>query len=150
MSLLLLFITQSCPILCNPMDCNTPGFPVHHHLPEIAQVHDHCISDAVQPSHPKMPSSLCALNLSQHQGLFSMSRLFTSDDQNTGASASGSVLPVHIQGLSPLRLTGLISLLSNGLSVVLSSITVWRHQCFGILPSLHSRSRNHMWPRGRP
>ena len=67
---------------------------------------------------------------------FSMSRLLASDDQNTGASASASVLPVNIQGWSPLRLTGLTSLLSKGLSGVFSSTTVWRHQFFGILPSL--------------
>ena len=56
--------------LCNPMDCSTPGPPVPHHLLKFAQVHVHCISDAIQPSHPLMPSSPFALNLSQHQGLF--------------------------------------------------------------------------------
>ena len=56
--------------LCDPMDCSTPGFPVPHHLLEFAQVHVHCVSDAVQPSHPLMPFSPSALNLSQHQGLF--------------------------------------------------------------------------------
>ena len=75
---------------------------------------------------------------------FSMSRLLASDDQNTGASASASVLPVNIQGWSPLRLTGLTSLLSKGLSGVFSSTTVWRHQFFGILPSLWSSSHNCM------
>ena len=70
-----------------------------------------------------MPSS--ALNLSQHQVLF---QLFTSGGQNTGASASASVLPTSIQDWFPLRLTGLISLLSKGLSEVFSSTTVWRHQ----------------------
>ena len=80
-------VTKSCPILCNPMDCSTPGFPVPHHLLEFAQVHVHCICDAIQPSLPLMPSSLSALNLSQHQELF-QSQLFTSDDQNTGVSAS--------------------------------------------------------------
>ena len=54
---------------------------------------------------------------------------------NTRASASASVLPVNTQGWLPLRLTGLISLLSRGLSGVFSSTTVWRHQFFGILPS---------------
>ena len=49
------------------MDCSMPGFPVPHHLPEFAQVHLHCIGDAVQPSHPLMPSSLSALNLTQYQ-----------------------------------------------------------------------------------
>ena len=61
-------------------------------------------------------------------GTFPMSCLFTSDDQNTGASSSASVLPVNVQGWSPLRLTGLISLLSKGLSGVFSRTTVWRHQ----------------------
>ena len=73
-------VAQSCPTLCNPMDCSTPGLPVPPHLPEFAQIHVHCISDAIQPSHPLTPSS-SALNLSQHQGFFSMSHLFTSDDQ---------------------------------------------------------------------
>ena len=55
---------------------------------------------------------------------FSNESQFASDDQNTGASASAALLPVNIQGFSPLRLTGLISLLSKGLSVVFSSTTV--------------------------
>ena len=74
---------------------------------------------------------------------FPVSCLFASDDQNTGVSASASVLPVNIQGWSPLKLTGLISLLSKGLSGVFSSTTIGRHQFFGILPSLRSSSRNH-------
>ena len=65
---------------------------------------------------------------------FSNKHLFTSDDQNTGASASASICPVNIQGRSPLTLTGLISLLSKELSSVFSSTTVWRHQFFGVLP----------------
>ena len=63
-------VTQSFPILCNPVDCSTPGLPVSHHLPEFAQVHVYCISDAVQGSHPLTPSSTSALNLPQYQGLF--------------------------------------------------------------------------------
>ena len=66
-------------------------------------------------------------------GTFPMTRLFASDDQNVGASASASVLPVNIQCWFPLRLTGLISLLAKGLSGVFSSTTVWRHPFFGIL-----------------
>ena len=73
-------------------------------------------------------------------GTFSVNRLFTSDDQNTGASAS--VLSVNIQGWSPLRLTDLISLQSKGLSGVFSNTTVQRHQFFGILPSLWFSSHN--------
>ena len=63
-------VAQSCPTCCDPMDVSTLGLPVSHRLPEFAQVHVHCISDAVQSPHPLMPSFPSALNLSQHQGLF--------------------------------------------------------------------------------
>ena len=67
-------------------------------------------------------------------GTFPMSLLFATNDQNTGASASAWALPLNIQGWSSIRLTGLISLLSKGLSGVFFSTTVWRHWFFGILP----------------
>ena len=61
--------SQSCPILCNPTNCSTPGLPVHRQLPEFTQTHVHSAGDATQPSHPlSCPSP--AFNLSQHQGLF--------------------------------------------------------------------------------
>ena len=63
-------VAQSCPTLCNPMDCSTPGLPVHHQLPEPTQTHVHWVSDAIQPSHPLSSPSPPARNLSQHQGLF--------------------------------------------------------------------------------
>ena len=63
-------VIQSCLTLCDHMDCSTPGLPVPHHLLEFAQVHVHFINNAVQPSHPLMPFSPSALNLSQHQVLF--------------------------------------------------------------------------------
>ena len=63
-------VTQSCPTFCNPMDCSTPGLPVHHQLPEFTQTHVHWVGDAIQPSHPLLSPSPPALNLSQHQGLF--------------------------------------------------------------------------------
>ena len=63
-------VTQSCPTLCDPMNCSTPGLPVHHQLPEPTQTHVHCVGDAIQPSHPLLSSFHSALNLSQHQGLF--------------------------------------------------------------------------------
>ena len=61
---------QSLPILCDPMDCSMPGFPVHHQLPELVQTHVHRVGDAIQPSHPLLSPSPPAFNLSQHQGLF--------------------------------------------------------------------------------
>ena len=63
-------VTQSCPALCNPMDCSTRGLPVHHQLPECTQTHVHWVGDAIQPSHPLSSPSSPAFNLSQHQGLF--------------------------------------------------------------------------------
>ena len=63
-------VTQSCPTLCDPMNCSTPGLPVHHHLPESTQTHVHWVDDAIQPSHPLSSPSPPALNLSQPQSLF--------------------------------------------------------------------------------
>ena len=63
-------VTQSCPILCDPMNHSTPGLPVHHQLPESTQTNVHWVGNAIQPSHPLSSLSPSALNLSQHQGLF--------------------------------------------------------------------------------
>ena len=63
-------VALSCLTLCDPMDCSTPGFPVLHQLPELAQTHVHQVGDAIQPSHPLSSSSPPTFNLSQHQGLF--------------------------------------------------------------------------------
>ena len=63
-------VTRSCLTLCDPMDCSTPGLPVHHQLPEFTQTRVHWVSDTIQPSHPLSSPSPPALNLSQHQGLF--------------------------------------------------------------------------------
>ena len=62
-------ITQSCPTLCDPMNCSTPGLPVHHQLPEFTQTHAHRVGDAIQPSYPLSSPSPPAPNPSQHQGL---------------------------------------------------------------------------------
>ena len=62
-------VTQLCLTLCDPMDCSTPGFPVHHQLPELTQTHVHRVGDAIQPSHPLSSPSPPNFNLSQHQGL---------------------------------------------------------------------------------
>ena len=63
-------IVQLCPTLCDPMDCSTPGLPVHHQLPESTQTHVHWVGDAIQPSHPLSSPSWSAFSLYQHQGLF--------------------------------------------------------------------------------
>ena len=51
-------VAQLCPTLCDPMDCSTPGFPVHHQLPEFTQTHVHSVRHAIQPSHPRQPLPL--------------------------------------------------------------------------------------------
>ena len=61
---------QSCPTLCDPMNCSTPGLPVHHQLPEFTQTHVHRVGDAIQPSHLLLSPSPPAPNPSQNQGLF--------------------------------------------------------------------------------
>ena len=63
-------VTQSYPTLCEPMNCSTPGLPVHHQPPDSTQTHVHWVSDAIQPPYPCWLSSPPALNLSQHQGFF--------------------------------------------------------------------------------
>ena len=63
-------VAQSCPTFCDPMNCSTPGLPVHHQLPEFTQTHVHRVSDAIQPSHSLSSPSPPAPNPSQHQSLF--------------------------------------------------------------------------------
>ena len=110
-------VAQSGPTLCDPMDCSTLGFPVLHHLPELAQTHVHWVSDAIQPSHP-LSSPSPALILSH----LLMKRRFASSDQSTGASVWALVLPMNIQDWFLLGLTGLINFQSKGLSIVFSHI----------------------------
>ena len=64
-------VTQSCPTLCDSTDCSTPGFPVHHQLPEFTQTHLHWVGDAIQPSHPLSSPSPPALNLFPSVRVFS-------------------------------------------------------------------------------
>ena len=63
-------VAQSCLTLWDPMNCSTPGFPVHHQLPEFTQTHVHWVGDAIQPFHPLSSPSPPAPNPSQHQSLF--------------------------------------------------------------------------------
>ena len=142
-------VTQLCPTLCDPMDCSTPGFPVHHQLPELAQTH---------PSswwcHPAISSSV--VPFSSHlqsfpaSGSFQMSQFFTSGGQRIGVSASVSVLLMNTQDWSPLGWTGWISLQSKGLSRVFSNTTVQKHQFFSAQLSSQSNSHIHTWLLEKP
>jgi len=138
-------VTQSCPTLCDPMNCSTPGLPVHHQLPEFTQTPVHWVSDAIQPSHPLSSPSPPAPNPSQHQSLFQWVNSAWGG-QSTGVSALASFLPKNTQGWSPLEWTGWISLQSKGLSRVLSNTTVQKHQIFGNQLSYFSANRR--WQSG--
>ena len=131
-------VTQSCLTICDPMDCSTPGFPVPHHLPELAQTHVHGVSDGW--THPTISSSVVpfssCLQSFPVSGYFLMSQFFTSG-QSIEASASASVFLMNIQYWFLLGLTGLIFLLSKGLSRVFSNTIVQKHQFFGAQPSSH-------------
>ena len=96
-------VTQSCLTLCDPTDCSTPGFPVHHQLPELAQIHVHPVGDVIQPAF--IPFSFC-IQFFPASGSFPMSQFFASSGQSVGASASASVLPMNIQDWVPSGLTG--------------------------------------------
>ena len=63
-------VVQSCPTLCDPINCSAPGLPAHHQLLEFTQTHVHCVSEAIQPFHPLSSPSSPVLNLSQHHDLF--------------------------------------------------------------------------------
>ena len=97
--------------LCNPVDCSTPGFPVPHQLPKLAQTHVHWVSDAILPSHSlSSPSPPHPLQSFPSSGSFLMSQLFTSGGQSIGVSVSAPVLPMDSQDWFPLGWTGWILL----------------------------------------
>ena len=124
-------VAQSCPTLCDPMNRDTPGLPVHHQLLEFTQTHVRQVSDAIQPSHslssllllPQIPPSI---------------RVFSSE-----STLRMRFLPKNTQDRSPLEWTGWISLHSKGLSRVFSNTTVQKHQFFGAQPSSQSNSHIH-------
>ena len=107
-----------------------------------------------QGCHPTISSSVIpfssCLQSFPASGSFPMSRLFASGGQSIRASASASVLPMNTQDWSPLGWTGLVSLLSKGLSRVFSSTTVQRHQFFGTQPFLLSSFHICMWLLEKP
>ena len=136
-------VAQSCPTLCNSMNCSTPGLPVHppgvhsNSRPSSRWCHP-TISSSVVPF-SSCPQSFPA------SGSFQMSQLFVSGGQSIEVSALISVLPMNTQDWSLLEWTGWISLHAKGLSRVFSNTTVQKHQFFSAQPSLSSNSHIHTW-----
>ena len=116
-------VTQSCPILCDPMNCSMPSLPVHHQLPEFTQTHVHEISDAIQPSYPLSSPSPPTFSLSQNQGLF---KWVSSSHQ--GAKVSEFQLNIsssnEYSGLISFRMDWLDLLTVQGTQRVFSNTTV--------------------------
>ena len=107
-------VAQLCPSHCSLMNCSTPGFPALHYLLEFAQTHVRWVNDAMSASHSLVAPFSSCLQSFPSSGSFPVSRLFTSGGQSIRVSVL--VLPMNIQSWFPLGLTGLISLLSRGLS----------------------------------
>ena len=105
-SIVVVVVAKSCPTFCNPMACNTPGFPDLHHLPELAQTHVYWS----QWCHPTISSSIAPFSSCPQSfpasGSFLMSQFFEPGCESIVASTSASGLPMHIQGWFPLGLTG--------------------------------------------
>ena len=137
-----LFSLQIVSSPSRPMGCSTLGFSVPHQFLEFAQVPVPWISDAISSSF--FLFSFCFQSFLA-SGSFPMSQLFASGGQSIGTSASASVFPKSIQGWFPFKLTGLLSLLSKGVSRAFSSTTVRKHQLFSTLPSLLSSSHICTW-----
>ena len=125
------------------MDCSTPGFAVHHQLPEFTQTHIHWAGDTIQPSHPLSAPSPPAFNISQHQGLFQWVSSSHQVAKVLEFQLQHQSFQMNIQDQLPLGWTGWISLQSKGLSRVFSNTKVQKHQFFSTQLSLQSNSHIH-------
>ena len=115
---------QSCPILCDSMNCSTPGFPVLHYLQEFIQTLVHWGGEAIQSFHPLLPPFLPALNLSQHQGLFQRAGFSHQVVKDWCFSISSSN---EYSGLIYFMINWFDFLVIQGLSRVFSSTIIWKH-----------------------
>ena len=142
-------VAQLCPTHCDPMDCSTPGFPVHHQLPKLAQTHVHRVGHAIQPSHLLSSPSPPAFNPSQHQGLFNESVLHIWWPKYWSFSFSTSPSNEHSRLIS-FRIDWLDLLLSKELARIFPSTIIQKNQFFGAkrsfcptLVSMHDYWKNH-------
>ena len=134
-------VTQSCPTLCDPMDCSMPSLPVHHQLLELTQTHAHWVGDAIQPSHPLSSPSTPAFNLSQHQSLFQESILHIRQPKYWSFSFSISPSNEHPGlisfGMNWLDLLAVQETLKSLLQDHSSKASILRHSAFFIVQLSH-------------
>ena len=143
-------VAQSCPTLYDPMNCSTPGLPVHHQLPEFTQTHVRWIRDALQPSHPLSSPSPPAPNPSQYPRVFSSESTLRMRWAKYW-SFSFSIIPSkEIPGLISFRMDWLDLRAVQRLSRVFSNTTVQKHQFFGAQLSSQSNSHIRTWPLEKP
>ena len=135
-------VSQSCPTLCNPMNCSMPGLLVHHQLPEFTQTHVHRISDAIQPSHLCRPLLLLP-PIPPTIRVFSNESTLPLRWPKYWSFSFSIITSKENPGLISFRMDGWISLQSKGLSRVFSNTTVQKHQFFGAQPSSQSNSHIH-------
>ena len=142
-------VTQSCLTLCNSIDCQRPGLPVHHQLPEVTQTHLHWVDDAIQPSHPFCPLLLLP-------SMFPSIRVFSNESVlrirwpkywSFGYSISPSN---EYSGLISFRIDWFDNLAVQGILKSLLNTTVQKHQFFGAQLSLYSNSYIHTWLLEKP
>ena len=133
-------VAQSCPALCDPMDCSIPGFTVLYHLPELAQTHVRWVGDAIQPSHSLSSPSPPAFSLTQYQGFSNESVLHIRWPKYWSFSFSISpsndysgLISFRMDWFDLLAVQGTLKSLNHSLK---HNITVWKHQFFSVQLSL--------------
>ena len=142
-------VIQSCPTLCNPMDCSTPGLPVHHELLEFTQTHVHRVSDAIQPFHPLSSPFPPAFNLSQHQDLFywvtslhQVAKVLEFQLQHQSFQWTPRMISFRMDWLDLLAVQGTLkSLLQHHFKSINSSAFSFLHS--STLTSTHDHLKNH-------
>ena len=145
------FSCSSYPTICDPMDCSTPDFPVHHQLMEFAQAHVHWVSDAIQPSHLLLSPSVL------RPSIFPSIRVFPNESvfpirwpKYYNFSLSISLSNEYPRMISFRKILDLVSLQSKRLSRVFSNTTIQKYQFFGTQPSLWSNCHIHTWLLEKP
>ena len=142
-------VTQSCLTPCDPMDCSTPGVPVHYQLLELAQTHVHRVGDAIQPSHPCLPLLLLP-------SIFPSIRVFSSESVLLIRwpkywRFSFTISPSNgYSGLIFFRIDWFDLMQYRKLSRVFSNNTVQKHQSFSAQSSLESNSHIYIWLLEKP